>query len=99
MTQPDMFVEAADRQLFAGIRSLQFVISRLPSKPMLTPVDIATALDTKVDTVYRWIDSGCFEYMDIGSSSKTTEDEKKKRRYRIERISFLSFLKSRINRI
>ena len=93
MKQPDMFVDAEDRRLFSGVRSLQFIISRLPSKPMLAPVDIATALDTKVDTVYRWIDSGYFEYMDIGSG------EGGKRRYRIERISFLSFLKSRINRI
>lgn len=93
MMQPDMFVDAEDRRLFAGVRSLEFVISRLPSKPMLTPVDIASALDTKVDTVYRWIDSGCFEYMDIGSG------EAGKRRYRIERIGFLNFLKSRINRI
>ena len=91
MKQVDMFVEAEDRQLFSGIRSLEFVISRLPSRPMLAPVDIATALDTKVDTVYRWIDSGSFEYMDIGSG------EAGKRRYRIERVSFLNFLKSRIN--
>ena len=34
-----------------------------------------------------------YKYMDIGSG------EAGKRRYRIERVSFLNFLKSRINRI
>ena len=93
MRQVDMFVDAEDRRLFAGVKSLEFVIARLPSSPMLSPVDIATALDTKADTVYRWIDSGLFEYIDISSGSKG------KRRCRIERTSFLSFLKARVNRI
>ena len=93
MRQIDMFVEAEDRRLFEGIRSVELVISRLPSAPMLKPVDIASALDTKVDTVYRWIDSGEFEYLDIGSG------ETGKPHYRIERTSFLTFLKSRVNRI
>lgn len=93
MRQIDMFVEAEDRRLFEGIRSVELVISRLPSAPMLKPVDIASALDTKVDTVYRWIDSGAFEYLDIGSGRTG------KPRYRIERTSFLTFLKSRVNRI
>ena len=64
MQQVDMFVDAEDRRLFAGVKSLEFVIARLPSSPMLSPVDIATALDTKADTVYRWIDAGLFEYID-----------------------------------
>ena len=93
LVQPDMFVDAEDRRLFAGMASIELVIARLPSKPMLTPSDIATALDTKVDTVYRWIDAGAFEYIDIGSG------EGGKRRYRIVRTSFLTFLKSRVNRI
>lgn len=93
MRQIDMFVEAEDRRFFEGIRSVELVISRLPSAPMLKPVDVASALDTKVDTVYRWIDSGSFEYLDIGSG-KTG-----KPRYRIERTSFLTFLKRRVNRI
>ena len=93
MRQIDMFVDAEDRRLFAGVRSLEVVISHLPSAPFLTAADIATALNTKVDTVYRWIDSGRFEVMDLGSG------ETGKPRYKIERISFLNFLKSRINRI
>lgn len=93
MQQIDMFVEAKDRRLFSGIRSLELVISRLPSHPMLKVADIATALDTKCDTVYGWIDAGRFEYIDIGAG-KTG-----KPRYLIERTSFLRFLKSRINRI
>lgn len=93
MRQIDMFVEAEDRRLFEGIRSVELVISRLPSAPMLKPVDIASALDTKVDSVYRWIDSGSFEYLNIGSG-KTG-----KPLYRIERTSFLTFLKSRVNKI
>ena len=90
-----MFVDAEDRRLFAGVPSLQFVIGRLPSSPWLTPTDIASALpgNPKTDVVYRWIDAGLFEYMDIGSGTTG------KRRCMIERISFLSFLKSRINRI
>ena len=91
MRQVDMFVEAEDRRLFAGIRSLAYIISRLPSSPMLTPADIATALNTKVDTVYRWIDSGKFEFMDIGSGASGRP------RFRIERTSFLTFLKGRIS--
>lgn len=91
--QIDLFVDAEDRRLFSGVRSLQFFISRLPSKPMLSPTDIALALDTKVDTVYRWIDAGKFEYIDIGSGATG------KPRWRIERVSFLSFLKSRVNRV
>jgi len=43
--------------------------------------------------VYRWIDAGLFEYIDISSGKKG------KRRCRIERTSFLSFLKARVNRI
>jgi len=91
--QIDLFVDAEDRRLFSGVRSLQFVISRLPSKTMLSPADIALALDTKVDTVYRWIDAGKFEYIDIGSGDTG------KPRWRIERVSFLSFLKSRVNKV
>ena len=91
--QIDMFVDAEDRRLFSGIKSLQFIISRLPSKPMLSPTDIATALDTKVDTVYNWIAAGQFEYIDIGSGTTG------KPRWRIERISFLSFLRSRVNKV
>lgn len=91
--QIDLFVDAEDRRLFSGVRSLQFVISRLPSKTMLSPADIALALDTKVDTVYRWIDAGKFEYIDIGSGDTG------KPRWRIERVSFLSFLSSRVNRV
>ena len=34
--QIDLFVDAEDRRLFSGVRSLQFFISRLPSKPMLS---------------------------------------------------------------
>lgn len=91
--QIDLFVDAEDRRLFSGCKSLQFFISRLPSKTMLSPTDIALALDTKVDTVYRWIDAGKFEYIDIGSGATG------KPRWRIERVSFLSFLRSRINRV
>ena len=91
--QIDLFVDAEDRRLFSGVRSLQFVISRLPSKTMLSPADIALALDTKVDTVYRWIDAGKFEYIDIGSGDTG------KPRWRIERVSFLSFLRSRVNKV
>lgn len=91
--QIDLFVDAEDRRLFSGCKSLKFFISRLPSKTMLSPTDIALALDTKVDTVYRWIDAGKFEYIDIGSGATG------KPRWRIERVSFLSFLRSRINRV
>lgn len=91
--QIDLFVDAEDRRLFSGCKSLQFFISRLPSKTMLSPTDIALALDTKVDTVYRWIDAGKFEYIDIGSGATG------KPRWRIERASFLSFLRSRVNRV
>ena len=91
--QIDLFVDAEDRRLFSGCKSLQFFISRLPSKTMLSPMDIALALDTKVDTVYRWIESGKFEYIDIGSGATG------KPRWRIERISFLLFLRSRVNKV
>lgn len=91
--QIDLFVDAEDRRLFSGCKSLKFFISRLPSKTMLSPTDIALALDTKVDTVYRWIDAGKFEYIDIGSGATG------KPRWRIERVSFLSFLRSRVNRV
>lgn len=91
--QIDLFVDAEDRRLFSGCKSLRFFISRLPSKTMLSPTDIALALDTKVDTVYRWIDAGKFEYIDIGSGATG------KPRWRIERVSFLSFLRSRVNRV
>lgn len=95
MKQIDMFVEAEDRRLFAGVPSLRFFIDRLPSKAWLTPVDIATALpgNPKTATVYRWIDSGCFTYLDLGSGRTG------KRRCVIERASFLSFIKKRINKI
>lgn len=92
-TQGDFFQDAETAQVLDGIRSLEIVASRLPSKPFVTPVEVALALDTKVDTVYRWIDSGLFEYLDLGSG------EHGKRRYRINLTSFLTFLKSRINRI
>ena len=91
--QIDLFVDAEDRRLFSGCKSLHFFISRLPSKPMLSPTDIALALDTKVDTVYNWIEAGKFEYIDIGSGTTG------KPRWRIERISFLSFLRSRVNKV
>ena len=44
MQQREMFVEAEDRRLFEGLRSVELVISRLPSAPLLKPVDIASAL-------------------------------------------------------
>jgi len=95
MKQIDMFVDADDRALFARVKSmgLQIVAERLPSKPLLSPADIATAIDRKVDTVYRWIDSGLFEYINLGSGVK------KKKRYSIVRASFLAFMASRVNSI
>ena len=95
MRQIDMFVDAEDRALFSRVKSqgLQIVAERLPSKPLLSPSDVATAIDRKVDTVYRWIDSGLFEYINLGSG------EKKKKRYSIVRASFLEFMASRVNSI
>ena len=55
--------------------------------------DVATAIDRKVDTVYRWIDSGLFEYMNLGSGAEG------KPRYSIVRASFLEFMASRVNSI
>lgn len=91
MRQVDMFVDAEDRRLFEGVRSLEIVIARLPSAPFLSPSDIACALNTKADTVYRWIDSGRFEVMDLGSGATGRP------RYRIERVSFLRFLRGRVS--
>ena len=53
MKQIDMFVDAEDRALFARVKSqgLQIVAGRLPSKPLLSPSDVALAIDRKVDTV------------------------------------------------
>ena len=95
MTQIDMFVDAEDRTLFARVKSqgLQIVAGRLPSKPLLSPSDVALAIDRKVDTVYRWIDSGLFEYMNLGSGAEG------KPRYSIVRASFLEFMASRVNSI
>lgn len=95
MKQIDMFVDAEDRALFARVKSqgLQIVAGRLPSKPLLSPSDVALAIDRKVDTVYRWIDSGLFEYMNLGSGAEG------KPRYSIVRASFLKFMASRVNSI
>ena len=95
MRQIDMFVDADDRALFARVKSqgLQIVAGRLPSKPLLSPSDVALAIDRKVDTVYRWIDSGLFEYMNLGSGAEG------KPRYSIVRASFLEFMASRVNSI
>ena len=91
MKQIDMFVDAEDRALFARVKSqgLQIVAERLPSKPLLSPSDVAVAIDRKVDTVYRWL----FEYINLGSG------EKNKKRYSIVRASFLAFMASRVNSI
>ena len=95
MRQIDMFVDAEDRALFSRVKSqgLQIVAGRLPSKPLLSPSDVALAIDRKVDTVYRWIDSGLFEYMNLGSGAEG------KPRYSIVRASFLEFMASRVNSI
>ena len=95
MKQIDMFVDAEDRALFARVKSegLQIVAGRLPSKPLLSPSDVALAIDRKVDKVYRWIDSGLFEYMNLGSGAEG------KPRYSIVRASFLEFMASRVNSI
>ena len=95
MKQIDMFVDAEDRALFARVKSqgLQIVAGRLPSKQILSPSDVALAIDRKVDTVYRWIDSGLFEYMNLGSGAEG------KPRYSIVRASFLEFMASRVNSI
>ena len=95
MKQIDMVVDAEDRALFARVKSqgLQIVAGRLPSKPLLSPSDVALAIDRKVDTVYRWIDSGLFEYMNLGSGAEG------KPRYSIVRASFLEFMASRVNSI
>ena len=91
--QGDMFQDAETARVLGGITSLEIIASRLPSKPFVSPAEIASALDTNPDTVYRWIDSGCFEYLDLGSG------EAGKRRYKVNLTSFLTFLKSRVNRI
>ncbi len=91
--QGDMFQDPETARVLGGIPSLEIIASRLPSKPFVSPAEIASALDTKADTVYRWIDSGEFEYIDLGSG------EHGKRRYRINLTSFLTFLKGRVNRI
>lgn len=90
MKQPDMFVEAEDRRIFAAMPSLKAVADRLPSKPWLTPSDIATALDMVANVVYRWLDSGYFVAVDIGGGKNG------KSRWRIQRSSFLRFIASRM---
>ena len=93
-----MFVEAQDREIFAGIASLEALAAKLPSAEIITPADVASAFSAvtkrnfKIDNVYRWIEAGCFEYLDVGTGTE-------KRRYQINRRSFFEFLKSRVNRI
>jgi hypothetical protein len=95
MKQIDMFVDAEDRALFARVKSqgLQKLAEHLPSAEFITPADIATAINRKADTVYRWIDSGLFEVFNLGSGPK------KKPSYSIVRASFLEFMASRVNSI
>ena len=99
--QPDMFIEAEDRKVFAGVTELEPFIRNLPQEPYISPQDVCLCFDRifsnngksfSVSNVYRWIDSGAVTVLPVGSG-------KDKQRYMILRSSFLSFLKSRINRI
>ena len=101
--QPDMFIDAEDRKVFAGVTELKPFLDNLPQNPYITPGDICLCFDLifsnngkkfSVSNVYRWIDSGAVTVLPVQSGEKG-----KKRRYMILRSSFLSFLKSRINRI
>ena len=101
--QPDMFIEAEDRKVFAGVTELKPFLDNLPQNPYITPGDICLCFDRifsnngksfSVSNVYRWIDSGAVTVLPVQSG-----EEGKKRRYMILRSSFLNFLKSRINAI
>ncbi len=91
--QPDLFADADEKRICGGVTTLEVVAAALPCTPLVRPSDIAVALNIKVDVVYRWIESGRFDYLDLGSGSTG------KPNYRINRTSFLEFLKKRLNRI
>ncbi len=91
--QPDLFARADEVRICSGVRTLELVAAALPCTPLVRVSDIAVALNIKADVVYRWIDSGLFEYVDLGSGVTG------KPNYRIQRASFLEFLKKRVNRI
>lgn len=88
MEQASLFPMETVRRNAGGIA---FIERRLPLNAMLTPQDIASALDTKADTVYRWIDEGRFGCVDVGSGAGG------RRRWRIDRASFLEFLATRVD--
>lgn len=82
-------------ELFGGIprpagRGIDAIAARLPDKALITAPDVATALDVKIDVVYRWIDAGLFDYIDVGGGAIG------KPRWRIVRESLLGFLSSRM---
>ncbi len=93
LQQLDLFAQAEDERICSGVRTLEIVAASLPSTPLVRVSDIAVALNIKADVVYRWIDSGQFEYVDLSSGPTG------KPNYRIRRASFLEFLKNRVNRI
>ena len=69
--------------------SMKAVIDRLPIQEMLSVADVSSALyDLHPSVIYAWIDEGKFEVMNLGGKGRPL--------YKINRLSLLAFLTTRI---
>ena len=86
--QRDFIIEEGDRLIVAGSAELQSMTDRLPAAPLLSVSDVSAALGISRDVVYAWIDSGQFKILKANGHDRNF--------FRIFRVSFIEFLKSRI---
>ncbi len=91
MHQGDLF---CDREIAALVRdeaALKSAVDALPDTVTITAWDIRRAFGLSAMTVNRLRESGAFKYFDMSSGDTA-------RRYRYDKISFVAFLRSRLNR-
>ena len=86
--QRDWITEAGDSPMLKSL-SMKTIIDRIPIKDMLSVADVSSALyDLHPSVVYAWIDEGKFEVMDLGGKGRPL--------YKINRLSFLAFMETRV---
>lgn len=91
MHQGDLFCDREIAALVKNEAALVSAVDALPDTVTVTAYDIKKAFGLSAMTVNRLRESGAFVYFDMSSGDSA-------RRYRYDKVSFVAFLKARLNR-
>lgn len=84
-TQRDFLVEMEDCKQVTSVE-MQTVVNRLPAAEMLSPQDVASALNVTVSTIYGLIQTGRMSALNVATTNRRPH-------YRLPRASVLRYIK------